>query len=108
MRGGLAMRARLQRFVAKLEATIAIAAFDEILVTHFHIDLGMAERAAAAIASDTRLFDENGIRGWGGRCAHDVSDGSGRADHSRHRRCCNRKGVPQPLPFGRDWGVVSG
>src|SRR6185436_1356538 len=47
------------RFRAQHEAPIAIAAFDEILVAHFEIDLGMAKRAAASVTGDTRAVHDN-------------------------------------------------
>jgi hypothetical protein len=44
------------------KALVAIGAFHEILVAHFKIDFGVAQRAAAAIAGDTGAvsFDDFG------------------------------------------------
>ena len=49
--------ARLQH-----EPLVAIGAFDKVLVAHFQIDFGMAERATTAVASDAAIlgFDDFG------------------------------------------------
>src|SRR5665213_2543708 len=44
------------------EATVAIGTFDEGLIAHFEIDLGMAERAVPAVAGRAGVIDLNSFR----------------------------------------------
>ncbi len=48
----LAIGARLEGGLAQHETPVAIAAFDEVLIADFEIDLGMTERAAAPVAGN--------------------------------------------------------
>jgi hypothetical protein len=50
--------------IPKHEATVAIGAFDEILVAHLQIDTRMAKRTAAAVAADTGVIDRNDFGGF--------------------------------------------
>ena len=62
------------------KALIAIGAFHEILVAHFQENLGMAERAAAAIASDAGVV---GFNDFGGLDRHGkVPDWRDGRDHT--------------------------
>ncbi len=53
------------RSFAQHEAAVAIAAFDESLVAHLQIDLGMAQRAAAAVTGDACAVHFNDLGGLG-------------------------------------------
>src|ERR1700744_4701940 len=48
------------------EFAVAIGAFDEALVAHFEIDLGMAQRAATAVAGDAGIVHFDGLRRFDG------------------------------------------
>ncbi len=58
----LTSRARSFRLAAEYEPSIAIPAFDEILLTHFEIDLRVPQNTTAAIAGNTRAIDRNDFR----------------------------------------------
>ena len=70
----------MRRSSFKHKALIAIGAFHEILVAHFQEDLGMAKRAAAAIAGDAGIV---GFNDFGGLDRHGkVPDWRDGRDHT--------------------------
>ena len=79
------VRARFQH-----KALVAIGAFHEVLVAHFQIDLGMAQRAAAAIAGDAGLVGFDNFRSL---------DGHGKIPDWREEN--RRWGGSYKLSFGR-------
>jgi len=52
--------------VPKHEATVAIGAFDEILVAHLQIHTRMPEWALTAVAADAGVVDRNDFRDFDG------------------------------------------
>jgi hypothetical protein len=65
---------------AQDETTVAIAAFDEVLIAHLQIDLGMAERATAAVAGDAAIVHFDYLGGIDGHFASSLGSG---ADYNR-------------------------
>jgi hypothetical protein len=57
----MAMRPGLQD-----KPAVAIGAFDEILVAHFEIDLGMAERATYSLTGNTGVIHFDDFGGFDG------------------------------------------
>src|SRR5271163_4412445 len=76
-------RSRLQH-----EFAVAIGAFDEVLVAHLEIDLGMTERAAAPVAGDAGVVHFDDFWRFDGHGKSPDSEAGG--DNSQQRPGCNR------------------